>query len=181
MSKRRLYLLPAVIFAVVVGYFLWGLVSGRDPRAVPSALVDKPVPQFDLPPLEGTGVPGLATADLANGEVTLVNLFASWCLPCRAEHPLLMELAEGTSVRLVGINYRDDPAAGARWLAELGNPYARIGVDAAGRAAIEWGSSGVPETFVIDRDGRVRYQHIGPIHPSELEQKILPLVEALEQ
>ena len=181
MTKRLLYLLPALVFAVVAAYFVWGLVSGRDPRAVPSALIDKPVPQFELPLLEGTDLPGLSTADLKTGEVTLVNIFAAWCLPCRAEHPLLMELAEDPSIRLVGIDYRDDPEAGLKWLQELGNPYRRIGVDARGRAAIEWGSSGVPETFVIDRTGRVRYQHIGPIHQSQLDQTILPLLEELRQ
>ncbi len=179
MPKRLLFLLPVVVFTLIAGYFFWGLVSGRDPRAVPSALIDRPVPQFELPPLEGTGLPGLSTADLVNGEVTLVNIFASWCLPCRAEHPLLMKLAEDPSITLVGIDYRDDPAAGLRWLDELGNPYRRIGVDARGRAAIDWGSSGVPETFVIDRAGKVRYQHIGPIHQSQLERTILPLIEAL--
>ena len=179
MAKRLLYLLPIVIFALVAGYFFWGLVSERNPREVPSALIDKPVPQFDLPPLEGTGLPGLSTADLVNGEVTLVNIFASWCLPCRAEHPLLMKLAEDPSIRLVGIDYRDDPAAGLKWLNELGNPYRRIGLDTRGRAAIDWGSAGVPETFIIDRNGKVRYQHIGPIHQSQLEQTILPLIEAL--
>ena len=109
MTKRLLYLLPVLIFVVISAYFVWGLVWGPDPRTVPSALIDKPVPEFDLPPLEGTGLPGLATADLKTGEVTLVNIFASWCLPCRVEHPQLMKLAEDPVIRLMGIDYRDKP------------------------------------------------------------------------
>jgi cytochrome c biogenesis protein CcmG/thiol:disulfide interchange protein DsbE len=179
MVKRLLFLLPVLLFAVIAGYFLWGLNPGRDPKAVPSALIDKPVPAFELPSLDGTDLPGLETADLTNGGVTLVNIFASWCLPCRAEHPLLMELAKDPEIRLVGIAFRDKPEDTVAWLAELGNPYGRIGVDARGRAAIDWGSSGVPETFVIDRTGKIRYQHIGPIHPNQLKQTILPLLEDL--
>lgn len=178
-SKRALYLLPALIFAVIAGYFVWGLNPARDPSQVPSALIEKPVPAFDLGPLEGTGKPGLKTADLSDGQVTLVNFFASWCLPCRAEHPLLMGLAEDQRVRLVAINYKDEAANAAQWLSSLGDPYARIGVDRSGRTAIDWGVSGVPETFVIDGEGRIRYQHIGPIHPSQLEDTILPLIESL--
>ena len=181
MVKRLLYLLPVAVFAVVAGYFVWGLDPNRNPRNVPSALVDKPVPQLDLPPLEGTGLPGFSTADLTSGEVGLVNIFASWCIPCRAEHAQLMKLVEDPSIRLFGINFRDKPKDALDWLAQLGNPYRAIGVDERGRAAIEWGSSGVPETFVIDRTGRVRYQHIGPILEHDLEEKILPLIEELSR
>lgn len=181
MTQRLLFLLPLLLFTVVVGYFLWGLNPERNPREVPSAMVDKPVPAFDLPALALTDRPGLATADLTDGQVTLVNFFASWCVPCRIEHPLLLALAEEGTVRVVGINFRDEPEAGAKWLEELGNPYARIGVDARGRTAIDWGVSGVPESFIIDREGRIRHQHIGPIHPHELEQEIRPLLEALAQ
>ena len=178
-GKRFLFLMPALIFAVIVGYFVWGLNPARDPSRVPSALIDKPVPDFDLAPLEGTGKPGLKTADFGDGRVTLVNFFASWCLPCRAEHPLLMRLAEEERVRLVAINYKDEAANAVQWLSSLGDPYARIGVDRGGRTAIDWGVSGVPETFVIDGGGRIRYQHIGPIHPRQLDQTILPLIESL--
>lgn len=181
MAKRWFFLLPGVVFAVVVGYFFWGLNPDRDPRAVPSALIDKPVPAFELPPLDGIDRPGLASADLKAGEVVLVNVFASWCIPCRAEHPLLMELAAADSVRVVGINYRDKPADARRWLAQLGNPYRRIGADERGRTAIDWGVSGVPETFVVDRTGRIRYQHIGPMARPDLEDKILPLLEVLSR
>jgi cytochrome c biogenesis protein CcmG/thiol:disulfide interchange protein DsbE len=176
-----LFLSPAVLFTVVAGYFFWGLNPDRDPRKVPSALIDKPVPAFELPPLEGVGRPGLATADLTGGRVVLVNFFASWCIPCRAEHPLLMELAEAGALPVTGINYRDEAADARRWLAQLGNPYERIGADRQGRTAIDWGVSGVPETFVIDGSGRIRYQHIGPMSRSDLEDKILPLVEELSR
>ncbi|MDJ0608055.1 MAG: DsbE family thiol:disulfide interchange protein [Kiloniellales bacterium] len=179
MGRRLLFFLPLAVFAVVAGYFLWGLDPERNPREVRSALIDKPVPDFALPPVPETETPGLDTAHLS-GEVTLVNFFASWCIPCRAEHPLLMELAEDPSIRLVGINYRDPPPAGARWLASLGNPYRRIGLDDKGRTAIDWGVSGVPETFIIDREGRIRHQHIGPIHPRQLEEEIIPVLEALK-
>ncbi|MGF1611843.1 MAG: DsbE family thiol:disulfide interchange protein [Kiloniellales bacterium] len=177
--KRLLYFLPVLIFAVVAGYFLWGLDPARDPRAVPSARVGTAVTPFELPPLDGSAIPGLSSADLADGQVTLVNFFASWCVPCRAEHPLLMQLAAGGTLRLVGINYKDAPADASKWLDELGNPYDRIGADRDGRAGIDWGVSGVPETFIVDRQGVIRHQHIGPVMPRDLERKILPLVEEL--
>ncbi len=180
-SKRALFLLPALIFAVIVGYFLWGLNPARNPSQVPSALIDKPVPAFELAVLDGSGKPGLNSADLADGRVTLVNFFASWCLPCRAEHPLLMRLAQEERVRLVAINYKDKGADAVQWLSSLGDPYSRIGVDRNGRTAIDWGVSGVPETFVVDAEGRIRYQHIGPIHPSQLEDILLPLIDSLPQ
>ena len=181
MSKRLLFLLPVAVFLVVAGYFVWGLTDPtRNPSQVPSALVGKPVPSFDLPAVAGLDRPGLATADLADGEVTLVNIFASWCIPCRAEHPFFMELAEQDRVRMVGINYRDKPEDAVAWLEELGNPYARVGADSNARAGIEWGVSGVPETFVIDSAGMIRYQHIGPITPRDLEEVILPLVDGLK-
>ena len=163
LPRRALFLLPLLVFAVVAGYFLWGLVTDRNPNLVPSALIDKPAPAFDLPPIEDFDRPGLATADLGNGEVALVNFFASWCLPCRAEHPFLMDLAEDGGVRVLGIAYE------------------RVGVDDRGRTGIDFGVSGVPETFVIDRTGRIRYQHIGPLMASDIEDKILPLIESLSE
>jgi cytochrome c biogenesis protein CcmG/thiol:disulfide interchange protein DsbE len=181
MTRRALYLLPLLLFALVAGYFLWGLASGRNPSLVPSALIDKPAPAFDLPPLDGLDRPGLATADLQNGGVALVNFFASWCLPCRAEHPLLMDLAESGGARILGINFRDRPEDARRWLGRDGNPYERVGVDDRGRTSIDFGVSGVPETFVIDREGRIRYQHIGPLMASDIEDKIMPLIESLSE
>jgi cytochrome c biogenesis protein CcmG/thiol:disulfide interchange protein DsbE len=175
--RRLLYLLPILIF-VGVGI---GLAVGltRDPSTLPSALLDKPVPTFALPPIEGLSGEGLTSADLA-GEVSLVNVFASWCVPCRAEHPLLMGLAE-RGVVINGIDYKDPPGRAARWLAELGNPFARIGADRDGRVAIDWGVYGVPETFVIDREGRIRYRFVGPLQPRDLEETLWPMLERLEQ
>ncbi|GAB4392946.1 MAG: DsbE family thiol:disulfide interchange protein [Kiloniellaceae bacterium] len=178
MVKRLLFLLPVVIFAVVAGYFLWGLAPDRDPRAVPTAMIDKPTPSFDLAAVPGLEVPGFATADLARGEVVMVNFFASWCVPCRAEHPYLTAFAEETGVPLYGINHRDKPEDAAAWLAELGNPYLRIGADP-GRAAVEWGVTGVPETFVIDGAGRIRYHHRGPLVPEVIERDLAPLLQEL--
>ncbi len=178
--KRLIFLAPVVLFSVIAGYMAWGLLDPeRNPSAVPSALVDRPVPAFTLPALEGFDEAGLKTEDLNGGRVTLVNFFASWCVPCQIEHPLFMALAAQGKVELVGIAYRDKPADTLNWLRALGNPYSRIGVDQTGRTAIEWGVSGVPETFVIDREGRIRYQHIGPIHERDMARKILPLIREL--
>jgi len=181
MTRRALFLVPLLLFAVVAGYFLWGLISDRDPARVPSMMVDKPVPAFDLPPLDGLDRPGLASADLGNGDVAVVNFFASWCLPCRAEHPLLMALAENNGVRVLGVNFRDRPEDARRWLGEFGNPYRRVGADPRGRTAIDFGVSGVPETFVIDREGHIRHQHIGPLTADDIEREIAPLIEDLSQ
>ncbi len=181
MLQRWPFLLPVLVFAVVAGYLFWGLNPDRNPSDVPSALIDKPVPDFDLPPLDGLELPGLATADLTDGGVTLVNFFASWCIPCRYEHPLFMELAAAGRVRVIGINYRDEAEDARRWLALLGTPYDRVGAARTGRTAIDWGVSGVPETFVVDRTGRIRYQQIGPVTPMVLEEKILPMIEALSR
>jgi cytochrome c biogenesis protein CcmG, thiol:disulfide interchange protein DsbE len=176
MTLRRLvFVLPAVIF-VGVGV---GLAVGltRDPGTLPSALIDRPVPRFELPPIEGMAGKGLASADLA-GEVSLLNVFASWCVPCRAEHPLLLGLAE-RGVVINGIDYKDPAEQAAGWLDELGNPFARIGADRSGRVAIDFGVYGVPETFVIDRAGRIRHRHVGPLQPRDLETTILPLLAQL--
>ena len=179
-ATRALYLLPALVFVVIAGYFLWGLADpSRDPSAVPSARVGNDILPFELEPVDGTGVPGLSSLDLASGEVTMVNFFASWCVPCRAEHPFLMRLAEEGMVRLVGINYTDRPQAAVQWLEELGNPYSHIGSDLSGRAGIDWGVSGVPETFIVDGNGKIVHQQIGPIFPEILENEILPLIEDL--
>ena len=144
-------------------------------------LVGKAAPDFDLPPLAGltannAAVPGLKKADLL-GHVTLVNIFASWCGPCRQEHPLLAELAKDTRVRLVGINYKDKPENARRFLDDLGNPYAAVGVDANGRTGIDWGVYGVPETFVVGPDGIIRYKFIGPISEEGLAKVLKPEIE----
>ncbi|MGO1119381.1 DsbE family thiol:disulfide interchange protein [Rhodovibrionaceae bacterium A322] len=181
MLRRILLLLPLIIFLVAGGFFLWGLDPARDPNAIPSVLIDKPVPQFELPAVEGVDRPGLATSDLTNGQVTLVNFFASWCVPCRAEHPVLTRLAEEEGIRLVGVNHQDKPEDAAQWLDELGNPYERIGADRNGRASLEWGLAGVPETFVVDRKGRILYRHVGPINPGDLENKLRPALKAAQE
>jgi len=175
---RPIYLLPVAIFVAIAGALFVGLSPDRNPQVVPSALIDKPVPTFALPPLQGRTL-GLASDDL-KGEVALVNVFASWCGPCRVEHPLLMDLAGKRVVKVHGINYKDKPEAAADWLARLGDPYTRTGADRDGRVSIDWGVYGVPETFVVDREGRIRYKHVGPLMPEDLEQKILPLIRRLQ-
>ncbi len=179
MLRRLLYLIPVVIFGVIAGNFLWGLISDRDPNAIPSVLIDQPVPEFELGPIEGLVGPGLKTADLTNGQVTLVNFFASWCVPCRIEHALLAELVKHDRARLVGINYKNEPEEARAWLAQLGNPYAAIGADTTGRVGIEWGVYGLPETFVIDKQGRIRYRHVGQLDADALDRTIRPLLREL--
>jgi cytochrome c biogenesis protein CcmG/thiol:disulfide interchange protein DsbE len=177
--RRRLgfAFLPVAIFIGLALLFAKGLITA-DPSKVPSALIGKPVPSFTLPPLPKADRPGLATADLNSGKVTLVNIWASWCVPCRQEHPFLMQLAKDPSIELVGINYKDKPANALEFLKSLGNPYARIGVDDKGSAAIDWGVYGVPETFIIDGKGVIRHKKIGPISASDLEKEILPQITA---
>ena len=175
--NRLLFLIPVAIFAVVAVYF--GLGLQRDPSILPSALIDKPAPEFDLPPvLEGSE--GFKTADL-EGRVSLVNVFASWCIPCRVEHPFLMKLAEEGTVPILGINWKDKQPDAVAWLRELGDPFERIGADLSGRAGIDWGVYGVPETYVIDQEGRIRYKHVGPLSPQALDEIVLPLVRDLSQ
>lgn len=174
---RLIFLLPLGLFIALAAVFLIRLETAGNLEAVPSALVGKPVPEFDLPPLDGVSQPGLKGTDL-KGAVTVVNVFASWCGPCRIEHPQLIALAKDGRIRLVGINYKDVPANAVRFLDELGNPYAAIGVDTTGRAAIDWGVYGVPETFIVDANGIIRYKHIGPIDAAGLEATVLPAIEA---
>ncbi len=177
MAMRPLSLLPVGLFAllaVVFGVYLWQVGSGgKDISQIPSALIDKPVPAFDLPPIQGR-TDGLKTADL-QGKVALVNVWASWCPPCRAEHPVLMTLARD-GVPIYGINYKDRPQDALRFLNELGNPFARIGADTDGRVSIDWGVYGYPETFVVDAQGRIRYRHVGPINPGQLDSVIRPIL-----
>jgi cytochrome c biogenesis protein CcmG/thiol:disulfide interchange protein DsbE len=174
-------LLPLIIFAVIAAIFLISLKKGGDPELIPSVLIGKAAPDFDLPALDGlaangAAVPGLKKADLL-GRVTLVNIFASWCGPCRQEHPLLAGLAKDTRVRLVGINYKDKAENALRFLDDLGNPYAAVGIDARGRTGIDWGVYGVPETFVVGPDGIIRYKYIGPITEDGLAKLLQPEIE----
>jgi len=166
---------PVILFAILAIALGWGL--NRNPQNIPSALIGKGVPEFALPPVQGRTM-GLAAADL-RGEVSLVNVFASWCTACRYEHPLFMEIAERGVVPLHGLNYKDRPADAAAWLDELGDPYTRTGADRDGRVAIDWGVYGVPETYVVGADGRIAYKQIGPVTRDVLEDTILPLVERL--
>jgi len=177
--RRRNFLafLPLAVAAVLAVALAWGLT--RDPSNLPSTLIGKAVPHFDLPPVKGRAL-GLASTDL-KGEVSLVNVFASWCVACRAEHPLFMELAAQGTVPLHGLNYKDQPDDAAKWLDSLGDPYTRTGADISGRVAIDWGVYGVPETFVIGADGRVAYKHIGPVSEEALTGTILPLLEQLRR
>ena len=170
-----LAILPLIVLVGLIAVFAGQM--GRSTSFVPSALIDKPVPQFTLDPVEGLDQPGFAAADLSGQGVVVVNVFASWCVPCRAEHPFLMDLAQEDIV-LYGLNY-DDPAENARaFLAELGNPYAAIGADRDRRVGIEWGVYGVPETFIIDNAGIIRFKHVGPITEESYETLLLPAIEA---
>jgi len=168
---------PLFVFLIAGVFLAVGLTL--NPREVPSPLIGKPVPEFSLSPVKGRTL-GLASTDL-KGEVSLVNVFASWCVACRDEHPLLMALREKSAVTIHGLNYKDQPADAEKWLAELGDPYTRTGADIKGRVAIDWGVYGVPETFVIDRQGRIAYKQIGPLNPAVLEKTILPLIRKLRQ
>lgn len=175
-SRRRLlYLLPLGIFGGLAAMFAAGL--GRDSTKLPSALIGKQIPSFKLPPVQGRTL-GLSSADLM-GHVSLVNVFASWCAPCRQEHPLFLDLKERGTVALYGINYKDRPEDASSWLDELGDPYNRTGADRDGRVSIDWGVYGVPETFVVDRAGLIAHKHVGPLTGEALAGTILPLVERL--
>ena len=172
--KRLWWFMPLALFAGLAALFAIGL--GRDPSKLPSALIDQPVPAFALAPPETVTVPGLASADLGQGRPALVNFFASWCVPCRAEHPLLMALAAESDFAVLGINYKDKPADAATFLNRLGNPFARIGADQDGRTAIDFGVYGVPESFIISADGRIIHRHVGVLMPDDVRQTILPLL-----
>ena len=174
--KRSPYLLPLVIF-VIMGVFL-GIGLTLDPRLVPSPLVGKPVPSFRLAPVQGRTL-GLASEDL-RGEVSVVNVFASWCVACRDEHPLWMELAQQHALPIHGLNYKDAPDDAQRWLGQLGDPYTRTGADRDGRVGIDWGVYGVPETFVIDKHGVIRDKIVGPITRQSIAERLLPLVRKLQ-
>ncbi len=174
--RQLLFFLPAVVFllvALVVGYFM---LSGRDPKIIPSALLGHPAPAFELPALKG--MKGFGRKDLI-GKVTVVNVFASWCTPCLIEHPNVIRLSQHPGVRVFGLNYKNKDDQALAWLDRHGNPYKRIGADRNGRVAIDWGVYGVPETFIVDRTGIICMKQVGPITQDVLEKKILPLVEAL--
>jgi cytochrome c biogenesis protein CcmG/thiol:disulfide interchange protein DsbE len=173
--RYLLLALPLLLLVGLVAVFATSL--NRDPGLVRSVLIDRPAPAFALAPVAGMDTPGFATDTLV-GEVSVVNVFASWCIPCRTEHPVLTELKARTGVRLFGINQKDAPENARAFLAELGNPYDRIGADGDGRVSIDWGVYGVPETFVIDARGMIRFKHVGPISAQSLNEELIPAIAA---
>ena len=176
LGRRLLFLLPVLVFLGLVGVFAIGL--GHDPTVLKSAMIDKPAPDFALAPVMADR-PGLARADLG-GKPMLVNFFASWCAPCRVEHATLNGLA-ASGVPLVGIAYKDKPEAAQRFLGDLGDPYQKIGLDLDGRTGINFGVYGVPETYILDRDGRIRFRYAGALTDEVLQTEILPRLAALER
>ena len=170
--------IPLVLFAALAGVFLMNI--GKDTSVVPSALLDKPAPDFQLPPLPGRDR-GLSRADISKGEVSVLNVFASWCIPCRAEHPLIKRLSREADVPVYGLNYKEkDPQDGVNWLDELGDPYTAVGMDLSGRTGIDFGVYGVPETLIIDGSGQIRYKHVGPVTNEILEEVLLPKIAELK-
>lgn len=176
LRRQLLFGVPAAGFVGMAAVLGWGLT--RNPHELPSTLIGRPVPKFSLPPVQGRTL-GLSSAAL-RGEVSLVNFFASWCVACRAEHPLLVALAR-SGVTIHGINYKDAPADAARWLDTLGDPYTRTGADQDGRAGIEWGLYGVPETYVVNVEGRVMYKLAGPLTEQVRDSTIMPLIKRLRR
>ena len=175
--RRPAFLVPLAAFTVITGLLAIGLTL--NPREIPSPLIGKAVPQFELPPVRGRKL-GLATADL-KGEVSIVNVFASWCVSCKEEHPVFMQMQRERLVPIHGLNYKDRPDDAQKWLDDMGDPYTRTGADIDGRVAIEWGVYGVPETFVIDREGKIAYKHIGPVTPKLLDETLRPLIARLRR
>jgi cytochrome c biogenesis protein CcmG/thiol:disulfide interchange protein DsbE len=178
--RRLVVLVPLAMFLGIALLFFFRLSAG-DPSLIPSALIGHPVPQTSLPPIagldrDGNPVPGLDPANF-KGAVTVVNVWASWCVPCHDEAPLLMQLAQDNRVRLVGINYKDEPDNARRFLGRYGDPFAAAGADQSGRAAIEWGVYGVPETFVIGRDAHIAYKLVGPITADNFDATLKPQIE----
>jgi cytochrome c biogenesis protein CcmG/thiol:disulfide interchange protein DsbE len=171
---RLKYFLPLVLFAAVSAALYIGL--SLDPSQVLPPMVGKEVPQFDLPPVEGTSA-RLTSDDLKQGEVTLVNIFASWCAPCHIEHPFLMELKEKYGLKIYGIDYKDEPNDIRNFLDARGDPYAKVGADIEGRVAIDWGASKYPENYIIDGDGKVLDVIDGPITSREITERILPILK----
>ena len=179
-GRRTLkFALPVLLFVAVVAFLLIGLF--RDPQKIPSPLIDKPAPAFELPllPTREAGAEGRFSSAQLAGKPYVLNVWASWCAPCLQEHPHLVELARARVVPLIGIDYKDDPVQARNWLARHGNPYSVTAADRDGRVAIEWGVYGVPETFVVDAAGKIRYKHIGPVTREILDGRLLPLVRQL--
>jgi cytochrome c biogenesis protein CcmG/thiol:disulfide interchange protein DsbE len=178
-KRRLIVLVPLIVFAALAALFFYRLGAG-DPSRIPSALIGRPVPETTLPPVAGltrdnAPVPGITPAGF-KGAVTLVNVWASWCVPCHDEAPLLMKMAEDKRFNIVGINQKDNPDNARRFLGRYGNPFVAVGADVNGRASIDWGVYGVPETFVIGKDGRIVYKLVGPITPENIETTLKPAI-----
>jgi cytochrome c biogenesis protein CcmG, thiol:disulfide interchange protein DsbE len=178
--RSRLIVLPVIVFLALAALF-WFRLGDGDPSRIPSALLGHPVPQTSLPPLQGllsngAQVPGLDPANF-KGKVSVVNVWASWCVPCHDEAPLLTELAKDSRLQLIGINYKDAPDNARRFLSRYGNPFSSIGVDGNGRAAIEWGVYGVPETFIVGRNGKIAYKLVGPITPDNIRSALVAEID----
>ncbi|WP_305907769.1 DsbE family thiol:disulfide interchange protein [Methylomarinum sp. Ch1-1] len=170
------YVIPLLIFAVLALFLALGL--KLNPRDIPSPLIDKPAPEFSLPVLSEPERQ-LSEQDF-KGQVWLLNVWASWCVSCRSEHPVLNQLAKLNAAPIVGLNYKDEPDAARQWLAQLGNPYRVSIMDTEGRTGIDYGVYGVPETFVIDKQGLIRYKHTGPVTPEDVERMLLPMIAKLK-
>ena len=173
--KRWVYLMPLGLFLVLMVFFFYGL--GLNPKLIPSPLIGQPTPEFALPKLSNPD-DSFKHTDL-KGEVSLLNIWATWCSSCRHEHPVLMKIAKSNEVPIYGLYYKDDPALGINWLKEYGNPYQENAVDEDGKVGIEWGAYGTPETFVIDQQGIIRHKHVGPISWRQWETELLPLINDL--
>ncbi|CAN0374440.1 unnamed protein product [Discosporangium mesarthrocarpum] len=180
---RAFVILPLAAFVAVIAVFAWLLLfaedGARDASTIPSALIGQPVPDFTLPPVDPSIPGGFATADL-RGEPAIVNVFASWCVPCLAEHPLIAALAK-QGWRVYGLNHKDKPEDARRWLDTHGNPYTAIGADDDGRASIEWGVTGVPETFIVDAEGVIRFKWAGPLTPDLVANKLQPVLDTVKR
>ena len=175
--RRFLFLAPVLVFIGLAVYFATPLLRGTDPSLIPSPLIDKPAPTFELPPLPGYAK-GVSSADL-KGKVQIVNIFASWCVPCRAEAPALMRLAKDMHVPILGIDQKDKPADALEYLKELGDPYVAIGMDSDRHVSIDWGAYGAPETFIVDAEGRIRFKQAAPLTQADIDDTIMPLIRQL--
>lgn len=182
-KSRRVLIafLPLIVFGALVAVFITQLMSGKDNSVIPSALIGKPAPTLALAPLEGAiragqPVPALDTAEV-KGKLTLINVWASWCIPCRQEHPIILGLSQDPRINVVGINYKDKNDNALAFLGELGNPFRAIGVDPKGVAAIDWGVYGIPESFLVSPEGVILYKHVGPFTDDSVKNQLLPKIE----